>query len=247
MRTFHAPPLCRRVLLRARRLGEAGAAGRAILGKDLHTGQTVVLKEFSGYRGVGLKPSASLAASEAQSEGAMLARVNAKAHPNIVAFHGYHELRREPDASLADWSKDELIDECEARGISLGWRGSNAEMLACLNAPSSHTLVLDYFAHSRDLYTAFADWMDAGNGQRLTPAHARPLFRQALSAVSHLHELGIAHLDLKVENMLVAGALDADDDSPALKLIDYGHATTEPRETCLTKGSPGYRPPEVCV
>ncbi|XP_066594464.1 maternal embryonic leucine zipper kinase-like isoform X2 [Prorops nasuta] len=51
--------------------------------------------------------------------------------------------------------------------------------------------------------------------QRLTEVESRKFFRQIVSAVAYLHNLGYAHRDLKPENVL----LDRDEN---LKLIDFG-------------------------
>jgi len=68
---------------------------------------------------------------------------------------------------------------------------------------------------------------------------ARTVFKQILSAIKCLHGKGLAHLDLKLENVLV-------DPNEGVKLIDFdacepvkaGHTSTS------MKGSPGYRAPE---
>lgn len=68
----------------------------------------------------------------------------------------------------------------------------------------------------------------------------RTFFTQIISAVKYLHSNGIAHMDLKLENLL----LTADD---TLKLADFGSAIkVSSGEKCqgLT-GTPKYLPPEA--
>ena len=44
---------------------------------------------------------------------------------------------------------------------------------------------------------------------------AKSLFRQAIEALSYSHENGFAHLDLKLENVMISS-------SGKLKIIDFG-------------------------
>jgi serine/threonine protein kinase len=68
---------------------------------------------------------------------------------------------------------------------------------------------------------------------------AKSLFRQAVEAVAYLHQLGIAHGDIKDENFLV-------DSNLHLYLIDFGSARpvglTNPK---IFKGTAQYAAPEV--
>jgi protein-serine/threonine kinase len=70
-------------------------------------------------------------------------------------------------------------------------------------------------------------------------AMAKSLFCQAIDAVSHLHEVGIAHGDIKDENFLV-------DSNLQLYLIDFGSArpvgSTNPS---IFKGTVQYAAPEL--
>ncbi|XP_070544950.1 maternal embryonic leucine zipper kinase-like isoform X2 [Ptychodera flava] len=77
---------------------------------------------------------------------------------------------------------------------------------------------------------------------RLREGEARMFFRQIVSAVAYIHEMGYAHRDLKPENLLL-------DEDQSLKLIDFGLAA-KPKggmddhlETCC--GSPAYAAPEL--
>lgn len=79
-------------------------------------------------------------------------------------------------------------------------------------------------------------------------ARARGFFTQMIAGVGRLHELGIAHLDLKLENMLI------DAKRTTLMISDFGLAEKVPTTGTdagrlsfqFKRGSPSYAPPEVC-
>ena len=51
---------------------------------------------------------------------------------------------------------------------------------------------------------------------------ARTLCRQIMSAVAHIHSRGIAHRDIKLQNILMDHYLDR---TAQVKLIDFGYST----------------------
>ena len=67
---------------------------------------------------------------------------------------------------------------------------------------------------------------------------ARALFHQLIEAISYLHSRNVAHLDLKVDNMLI-------DELFNLKLIDFDLSQTLDSTILEAKGTPGCRAPEV--
>ena len=60
-------------------------------------------------------------------------------------------------------------------------------------------------------------------------------FRQTVSCVAYLHEKGIAHMDLKLENLCYTS-------SGIIKIIDFGLACKKPMGS---RGSASYAAPEV--
>ncbi|WVQ81720.1 hypothetical protein IAT38_003845 [Cryptococcus sp. DSM 104549] len=98
------------------------------------------------------------------------------------------------------------------------------------------SIVMDY-ASGGDLF----DYVTLHN--RLTEPQAQPIFAQLLCAVSYLHSLGIAHRDLKLENVFLGP-------NGGVLLGDFGMAG--PFNTCRpVMGSPcgthGYAAPEMAA
>ncbi|CAD6196296.1 unnamed protein product [Caenorhabditis auriculariae] len=79
---------------------------------------------------------------------------------------------------------------------------------------------------------------------RLNSRVAKFLLVQILSALRYLHDQGIAHCDLKPENVLLS---DMASNFPQTKICDFGYARFIPesqfRKTIV--GTPAYLPPEV--
>ncbi|EAY04711.1 CAMK family protein kinase [Trichomonas vaginalis G3] len=75
---------------------------------------------------------------------------------------------------------------------------------------------------------------------KLTEDAAKPLFKQILETVHYIHSQGIAHRDLKLENIML-------DEFGHIKIIDFGFSRfVEKGEMFMTPcGSPAYAPPEV--
>ncbi|XP_061609228.1 hormonally up-regulated neu tumor-associated kinase [Phyllopteryx taeniolatus] len=80
--------------------------------------------------------------------------------------------------------------------------------------------------------------------KRLPEKEVRRYARQILSAVAHLHQRGVVHRDLKIENFLL-------DEHNNIKIVDFGLSNTLrseslPPELLSTQcGSPAYAAPEL--
>jgi serine/threonine protein kinase len=67
---------------------------------------------------------------------------------------------------------------------------------------------------------------------------ARTFFRQLVEGVKYLHNSGIAHMDLKLENFLLGKDLN-------LKIIDFDLSYKDGEPRIRSKGTANYRAPEV--
>ncbi|XP_068680841.1 serine/threonine-protein kinase par-1-like isoform X2 [Montipora foliosa] len=76
---------------------------------------------------------------------------------------------------------------------------------------------------------------------KLSESQARPIMRQLISALYHMHEQGIVHRDLKMENILL------DESKKNIKIVDFGLSNICQGENLLKTqcGSPEYAAPEL--
>lgn len=116
--------------------------------------------------------------------------------------------------------------------------------------------------HSLHLVTEYAgggelfDYLVSRPKGLLSEAEASHLVRQVISAVSYLHENGVVHRDIKLENILLSkgpmlnrfGESPGSDQQIELKLIDFGLAKSIMESSTTTKtffGTVGYIAPEM--
>jgi len=72
----------------------------------------------------------------------------------------------------------------------------------------------------------------------LSEATVRTIFLILVDALDYLHRMGIAHLDLKLENILV----DEDDN---IKIADFDMSQSLTEKKLFAKGTPSWRAPEI--
>lgn len=68
---------------------------------------------------------------------------------------------------------------------------------------------------------------------------ARTFFHMLISAVEHMHSVGVFHRDIKLENVLLDSTFN-------LKLIDFGFSSSE-RRTDKMIGTEGSAAPEISL
>jgi len=66
----------------------------------------------------------------------------------------------------------------------------------------------------------------------------RTYFYQLIKGIEYIHSQGLAHLDLKLENLMLGSDCQ-------LKIIDFDHAEFITNKTYKGKGTVGYRAPEI--
>ena len=93
-------------------------------------------------------------------------------------------------------------------------------------------IALEYAAHG-DLFDIIA------RSKAMSRTLTLSIFKSILGAISHMHENGIAHLDLKVENLLLT-------EDYKVKLTDFDLSqSVYSGQQVDSRGSPGFRSPEI--
>ncbi len=90
-----------------------------------------------------------------------------------------------------------------------------------------------------ELYKLIVDaWQDNGGVRGLPEADVARFFHQLCQAVLHVHAAGVAHRDIKTDNIII------DRTTNTVRLVDFGLATTE-RFSNEKIGSRQYQSPEM--
>jgi len=127
-----------------------------------------------------------------------------------------------------------------------------AKLMALLEHPNCVS-VIDYGLHEdkpfliMDLVrgTSLLEVLDKEG--KLEPQRAADIIRQVLSGLSHAHELGIVHRDVKPANIMIS---DRPGMGQQVRILDFGLARLTESNTKLTTGivvgTPNYMAPEQC-
>lgn len=100
--------------------------------------------------------------------------------------------------------------------------------------------IMTSFANGGDLFTwSEIDTSDAGLEREVA---MRPIVLQLVTAVCWLHNLGIAHRDLSLENVLLT---ETDGKGLQVKIIDFAQATLSRTARRQVRGKPSYQAPEM--
>lgn len=92
-------------------------------------------------------------------------------------------------------------------------------------------ILMDYASHG-DFFNFITNQRD-----QIDDKLARTYFRQMIEGIEFLHENGVAHLDLKPENLLIG-------DDYNLKIIDFDLSYIQEDQKVLSNGTKHYRAPE---
>mmetsp|Transcript_91351 Transcript_91351/g.151320 ORF Transcript_91351/g.151320 Transcript_91351/m.151320 type:complete len:419 (-) Transcript_91351:38-1294(-) len=106
---------------------------------------------------------------------------------------------------------------------------------------STHKVyIMTSFANRGDLFS----WCEADRSKvgAEREANMRPIVSQIFTAVCWLHDLGIAHCDLSLENLMLT---DDNEGGLLVKIIDFGMATMSRSACRQVRGKRSYQAPEM--
>ena len=89
-------------------------------------------------------------------------------------------------------------------------------------------------------YAPYGDFTDLLNSRKISGdvKLIRTYFRQLIDGIEYLHSKGIAHLDLKPENLLIG-------EDFLLKITDFDSSYSKGDRGIIGKGTPDFRAPEM--
>jgi len=134
-----------------------------------------------------------------------------------------------------------LRSGCPTHALEVAERGAGGERLPPqIRSPQPTALLAAYTAVS-----AGGELFDLiQKAKRFTEDDARYFFQQLICGVEYLHDEGITHRDIKLENTLLGGPRPL----TLLKICDFGYsksAEVERSKCKSTVGTPAYLAPEM--
>eukprot|EP01064_Diplonema_japonicum_P001799 TRINITY_DN11209_c0_g2_i3.p1 TRINITY_DN11209_c0_g2~~TRINITY_DN11209_c0_g2_i3.p1 ORF type:complete len:428 (+),score=120.17 TRINITY_DN11209_c0_g2_i3:40-1323(+) len=173
---------------------------------------------------------------------------------DIIGKGAYAEVRRATNRATGTQVAVKVINrkkiELLSNDVTLEKQWREVAILRKINHPNT-VKVLDVFVSSEAIQLVMelatgGDLFDLIRKRgTISEPDAKTIFKQLTSAVSYLHNMGVAHRDIKPENILLA----EQDNVRTIKLTDFGLAKVfgEGVEDSLktTCGTPMYVAPEV--
>ena len=144
--------------------------------------------------------------------------------------------------AIKTYEKYRLIDAHRKKGVAREIKILSqldhvniVKLLKVMEGPRHLHLVME-FVDGVSLYT----YLRQKDSKRLTEADAREIFRQVMEGLKYLHGRGVAHRDLKLQNVLL-------DQQRVVKIIDFGFSTqvSPDLKMKLYCGTPNYMAPEI--
>ena len=149
-------------------------------------------------------------------------------------------IKQIPRAKVSNWATfDRAIVPSEIyyhfRAAGFDTEGVIIKPIAWFEKKSSFVLIMERLQHSCDLFDLTKKY------GRLADGAAQVIFSQVLKMVETLNRAGIAHRDIKDDNIVV------DQSTLEVKLIDFGCATDWAHDRTYTElsGTPEFMAPEA--
>ncbi|KAA0187167.1 hypothetical protein HAZT_HAZT010711 [Hyalella azteca] len=102
-----------------------------------------------------------------------------------------------------------------------------------------YMLLMEYYRYG-DLTEIFAGW-----NKSLSISNARCIVRQISGALEYMHDKRIAHRDLKLENILVAGKIDEEHPHLSVRVADFGLSSIDIQASFSRPGTRYTMAPEM--
>lgn len=162
-----------------------------------------------------------------------LRSVAVKRMPTSWVTHGPQQFREQnPKSAEQPWHDLGMLQELNKLNFP------NVCELLGVYRDSKHTYVVTSLATEGDLFS----WCErAPPPGRIRESRMKPLAQELLSATRWMHDLGVAHRDLSLENVVlmdVGGKLQ-------VKIIDFGMCTVSATCHGEVRGKPQYQAPEM--
>merc|ERR1712151_638000 len=155
-----------------------------------------------------------------------------KRMPNSWVTNGPKEFdRAHPDSSERPWFDISIINYLHQSGfehVCEPW-GVFSDGL--------NTYFVSSYTSGGELFSLLEQDPAPGSEREIA---IRPIMNQLFSAVAWLHDLGVAHRDISLENVL----LTDEGAGPKVKLIDFGMSTLT-RSSTVASGKKSYMAPEM--
>jgi len=189
--------------------------------------------------------------------------VNAALHsPTKSKFHDeYEQLRKLREGSCAtvhlcrhkgtgEIFAVKIVRRAKLRPSEDEFVLNEASIMQSLSRYDKYVVQILDFYEEEEFFYLVRDYMSGGNvfdrlstKTKYTEKNAKELTKSLLEAVKCMHEAGIAHRDLKPQNLL----LRLEDDDSHIRVADFGFARRVHTPNCLTSrcGSPTFVAPEI--
>lgn len=184
--------------------------------------------------------------TEAQSPGMSLVAV--KQMPNTWVMRNQSEFKKaRPQESENPWTDFEVTKLLTSPPAGGDNKPVGLEYVGVFR-DDTWTYFIMGFAAGGDLFSKLQDWeglqLDLSTGRE---ARAMPIALNLLRKIATMHELGIAHRDVSLENVMIATEGEGEegfDAEEAVRLIDFGMSTRARRSgDIVAKAS--YQAPEI--
>lgn len=175
--------------------------------------------------------------TQSQPVGVPLVMDRSLAQAKYSIFH-MQTLNRDFECALKIFPKDKpsYIAFCREKEIVSNL--DHEHIIKYVSNIKYNTKAYDCFFLAME-YAPHGDFFDFIFSQELNDEKLiRTYFKQLVEGIEYLHSKGIAHLDIKLENLLL-------DKNYTLKIADFDQSQLFEEKKLLFRGSPSFRAPEV--